>query len=104
MLCRFDVLCCLSGSKAEGAAGAGEGALYKLFQHAYVPFLMRREVRATVMIVFFAWLCSSVAVSTTSALYTSVSLCVLALSTTSALYTLCLFVCSLLSQKRLNRF
>ncbi|XP_013148224.1 PREDICTED: Niemann-Pick C1 protein isoform X2 [Papilio polytes] len=60
---RFDVLCCLSGSKAEGAAGAGEGALYKLFQHAYVPFLMRREVRATVMIVFFAWLCSSVAVA-----------------------------------------
>ncbi|XP_045537294.1 NPC intracellular cholesterol transporter 1 isoform X2 [Papilio machaon] len=60
---RFDVLCCLSGSKAEGAVGAGEGALYKLFQHAYVPFLMRREVRATVMIVFFAWLCSSVAVA-----------------------------------------
>ncbi|XP_013179899.1 PREDICTED: Niemann-Pick C1 protein isoform X3 [Papilio xuthus] len=60
---RFDVLCCVSGSKVEGAGAAGEGALYKLFQHAYVPFLMRREVRATVMILFFAWLCSSVAVA-----------------------------------------
>ncbi|XP_068617935.1 NPC intracellular cholesterol transporter 1 isoform X2 [Battus philenor] len=59
---RFDVLCCLSGSKAD-AQSPGEGALYKLFSHVYVPFLMKREVRASVMIIFFAWLCSSVAVA-----------------------------------------
>ncbi|CAG4956215.1 unnamed protein product [Parnassius apollo] len=59
---RFDVLCCMSGAKAETPA-AGEGALYNLFRHVYVPFLMKREVRASVMIIFFAWLCSSVAVA-----------------------------------------
>ncbi|XP_041982247.1 NPC intracellular cholesterol transporter 1 isoform X2 [Aricia agestis] len=58
---RFDVLCCIGGTKSE--AGGGEGALYGLFRHLYVPFLMKREVRAAVMIIFFAWLCSSVAVA-----------------------------------------
>ncbi|CAH2044145.1 unnamed protein product, partial [Iphiclides podalirius] len=59
---RFDVLCCLSGSKTD-SQGASDGALYNLFRHLYVPFLMKREVRASVMILFFAWLCSSVAVA-----------------------------------------
>ncbi|KAM3957916.1 Niemann-Pick type C-1a isoform 1-T1 [Aphomia sociella] len=59
---RFDVVCCCSGPKAP-EAGAGEGTLYNLFKHIYVPFLMQREVRASVMIIFFAWLCSSVAVA-----------------------------------------
>ncbi|XP_064073679.1 NPC intracellular cholesterol transporter 1 isoform X2 [Vanessa tameamea] len=59
---RFDVLCCAAGTKADGAA-AGEGALFNLFRYVYVPFLMKREVRASVMIIFFAWLCSSVAVA-----------------------------------------
>ncbi|KOB77248.1 Niemann-Pick C1 protein [Operophtera brumata] len=40
-----------------------EGALYNLFKQVYVPFLMKREARAAVMIIFFAWLCSSVALS-----------------------------------------
>ncbi|XP_052755080.1 NPC intracellular cholesterol transporter 1 isoform X3 [Galleria mellonella] len=59
---RFDVVCCVSGTKAAEGAG-GEGALYHVFRHVYVPFLMKREVRASVMIIFFAWLCSSVAVA-----------------------------------------
>ncbi|XP_061379170.1 NPC intracellular cholesterol transporter 1 isoform X2 [Danaus plexippus] len=60
---RFDVFCCLSGAKSEAAEVAGEGGLYNLFRYVYVPFLMKREVRASVMIIFFAWLCSSVAVA-----------------------------------------
>lgn len=59
---RFDIFCCLRGTKTD-LAEQGEGALYNLFQHFYVPFLMKREVRASVMIIFFAWLCSSVAVA-----------------------------------------
>ncbi|CAG4982286.1 unnamed protein product [Colias eurytheme] len=59
---RFDIFCCVSGTKTD-AADAGEGALYNVFKYAYVPFLMRREVRAAVMVIFFAWLCSSVAVA-----------------------------------------
>lgn len=60
---RFDVFCCVQGTKAESGTESGEGALYNVFKHVYVPFLMKREVRASVMIIFFAWLCSSVAVS-----------------------------------------
>nr|UZD10842.1 Niemann-Pick type C1 a [Mythimna separata] len=60
---RFDVLCCVQGTKAEGGTEGGEGALYNVFRQLYVPFLMKREVRASVMIIFFAWLCSSVAVA-----------------------------------------
>ncbi|KAJ8715247.1 hypothetical protein PYW08_005228 [Mythimna loreyi] len=60
---RFDVLCCVQGTKAESGAESGEGALYNVFKQVYVPFLMKREVRASVMIIFFAWLCSSVAVA-----------------------------------------
>ncbi|XP_034834594.1 NPC intracellular cholesterol transporter 1 isoform X1 [Maniola hyperantus] len=60
---RYDVFCCLAGSKTNSAREAGDGALYNLFRHVYVPFLMKREVRASVMIIFFAWLCSSVAVA-----------------------------------------
>ncbi|CAH2093182.1 unnamed protein product [Euphydryas editha] len=59
---RYDVFCCAAGTKAADGA-AGEGALYNLFRFVYVPFLMKREVRASVMIIFFAWLCSSVAVA-----------------------------------------
>ncbi|XP_075980245.1 Niemann-Pick type C-1a isoform X2 [Anticarsia gemmatalis] len=60
---RFDMFCCVQGTKAEAGTEGGEGLLYNLFKHAYVPFLMKREVRASVMIIFFAWLCSSVAVA-----------------------------------------
>ncbi|XP_047992313.1 NPC intracellular cholesterol transporter 1 isoform X1 [Leguminivora glycinivorella] len=59
---RFDVFCCVQGSKVD-MPDAYDGLLYNLFKHVYVPFLMKREVRASVMIIFFAWLCSSVAVA-----------------------------------------
>ena len=40
-----------------------EGALYKLFQHVYAPFLLSKPVRVIVSIVFFGWLCASIAVA-----------------------------------------
>lgn len=40
-----------------------EGALYKFFKSIYVPFLMQKTVRAIVMVVFFGWFCSSIAVA-----------------------------------------
>ncbi|KAJ2940417.1 hypothetical protein O0L34_g97 [Tuta absoluta] len=60
---RFDIFCCVQGTKADNTADGNEGALYNMFKHVYVPFLMKREVRAAVMVIFFAWLCSSVAVA-----------------------------------------
>lgn len=36
--------------------------LYKLFKYIYAPFLMKKWVRASVVVVFFGWLCSSIAV------------------------------------------
>lgn len=39
-----------------------EGILYKLFKVLYVPLLMKSVVRAAVMVVFFGWVCASVAV------------------------------------------
>lgn len=38
------------------------GALYKLFEACYVPMLLNKWVRPAVMVVFFGWLCSSLAV------------------------------------------
>ena len=42
---------------------AAEGVLYKLFQHAYAPFILSKPMRAIVVVVFFGWLCASIAVS-----------------------------------------
>ena len=36
--------------------------LYKLFEHLYAPFLLKKWVRAAVIVVFFGWACSSIAV------------------------------------------
>ncbi len=36
--------------------------LYRLFEHLYAPFLMKKWVRAAVIVLFFGWACSSVAV------------------------------------------
>ena len=38
------------------------GILYKLFKIVYVPLLLKKWVRAFVMLVFFGWICSSIAV------------------------------------------
>lgn len=59
---RFDICCCVQGSKKDSDEPE-EGALYKFFKHAYVPFIMNKFVRAAVMVIFFGWLCSSIAVA-----------------------------------------
>ena len=58
---RLDVCCFIKGKKTD--AVPTEGLLYKFFKSVYVPFLMRKTVRIIVMIVFFGWLCSSIAIA-----------------------------------------
>ncbi|CAB3230588.1 unnamed protein product [Arctia plantaginis] len=60
---RFDIFCCVKGTKEEAGTDVKEGALYNMFKDVYSPFVMKREVRAAVLVLFFAWLCSSVAVA-----------------------------------------
>lgn len=62
---RWDVLCFLRGSKKDTVVNVNmkEGVLYKFFKVIYVPFLMKKIVRISVMVVFFGWLCSSIAVA-----------------------------------------
>lgn len=58
---RYDIICCVKASKKDAAAHS-EGSMYKVFKYLYAPFLMKKRVRPVVVVVFFAWLCSSVAV------------------------------------------
>ena len=60
---RYDVLCFLRGSKKDMPLVQKEGVLYKFFKYIYTPFLMKKWTRIGVMIVFFGWLCSSIAVA-----------------------------------------
>lgn len=60
---RFDVLCFLRGSKKDMPLVQKEGVLYKFFKYIYTPFLMKKWTRIGVMILFFGWLCSSIAVA-----------------------------------------
>ncbi|KAK3872829.1 hypothetical protein Pcinc_022085 [Petrolisthes cinctipes] len=57
---RFDIVCCVKGKQKEGAPR--EGLLQKVFAGVYAPTLLSRWVRPLVMVVFAAWLCSSIAV------------------------------------------
>lgn len=59
---RFDIFCFLRGKKLDTNIKQ-EGLLYKFFKTLYVPFLMKKTVRVLVMIIFFGWLCSSIAVA-----------------------------------------
>lgn len=59
---RFDVLCFIRG-KREEMLPVMEGSLYRCFKENYVPFLMQKNVRAIVMVAFFGWFCSSVAIA-----------------------------------------
>ena len=54
---QWDVLCCVKGSKKDHTLS--EGMLYKLFKYLYAPALMKKWVRASVVVIFFGWLCSS---------------------------------------------
>jgi Niemann-Pick C1 protein len=62
---RWDVLCFLRGSKKDVVPNTvvKEGVLYKFFKVIYVPFLMKKIIRISVMVIFFGWLCSSIAVA-----------------------------------------
>ncbi|XP_057666723.1 NPC intracellular cholesterol transporter 1-like isoform X1 [Diorhabda carinulata] len=60
---RFDIFCFIRGSKKNEPTTSGDGLLYSFFKHIYVPTLMNKPVRCIVMIVFFGWLCSSIAVT-----------------------------------------
>lgn len=59
---RLDVCCFVRGKKTD-VAPISEGLLYKFFKSVYVPFLMKKSVRVIVMIIFFGWLCSSIAIA-----------------------------------------
>lgn len=59
---RYDILCCIKASK-KVESNHSEGTLYKIFKYLYAPFLMKKWVRPLVMIIFFGWFCSSVAVT-----------------------------------------
>lgn len=49
-------------SKQDDGDDIGDGILYKVFKFVYVPMLLKKWVRVVVLIVFFGWLCSSIAV------------------------------------------
>ncbi|XP_015113278.1 NPC intracellular cholesterol transporter 1 isoform X2 [Diachasma alloeum] len=59
---RLDVCCWLRGSKKDSGEEVVDGILYKIFKLAYVPFLLQKWVRAGIMVIFFGWLCTSIAV------------------------------------------
>lgn len=60
---RLDIFCFIKGSKKDDTEDVEvEGILYKIFKLAYVPFLMKKWVRASVVVIFFGWLCTSLAV------------------------------------------
>ena len=59
---RLDICCFVRGSKKDSSEEVVDGILYKIFKVAYVPLLMKKWVRAGVMIIFFGWICTSIAV------------------------------------------
>lgn len=61
---RYDVVCFLRGSKkSSNRSRKREGLLYGFFKTFYVPFLMKKPIRACTMVLFFAWLCMSISVA-----------------------------------------
>lgn len=60
---RLDIFWCIkSKSKSDKHLAGKEGLLYTYFKDIYAPFLMKDSVRIVVLLVFGAWLCSSIAV------------------------------------------
>ena len=63
---RLDICCCVHASKKRDTGYEDSGAagtLYKIFEAAYAPFLLSKPVRVAVVVVFFGWLCASIAVA-----------------------------------------
>ncbi|KAK0092687.1 hypothetical protein PV326_000847, partial [Microctonus aethiopoides] len=59
---RFDICCWIYGSKKDTSDEITDGSLYKIFKLFYAPLLLKKWVRPGVMIIFFGWLCTSIAV------------------------------------------
>ncbi|XP_050702417.1 NPC intracellular cholesterol transporter 1-like isoform X2 [Eriocheir sinensis] len=57
---RWEVLCCVKGDDKDTVVK--EGLLQEVVRRAYAPALLSQWVRPAVVVVFAAWLCSSVAV------------------------------------------
>lgn len=57
---RLDICCCIKFKKSDIVHS--DGLLFKFFRSVYVPFLMKKVIRAFIMILFFAWFCASIAI------------------------------------------
>ncbi|XP_015908024.1 NPC intracellular cholesterol transporter 1 isoform X1 [Parasteatoda tepidariorum] len=57
---RLDLFCCIRTAKQDKVNT--KGVLYKFFKNVYAPLLLNNFSRVLVLIGFFGWLCSSVAV------------------------------------------
>ncbi|XP_045477645.1 NPC intracellular cholesterol transporter 1 isoform X2 [Harmonia axyridis] len=59
---RFDICFFLRGTKKDDNMPIPDGLLYTFFKSIYTPLLMKKYVRVSVVIIFFGWVCSSLAV------------------------------------------
>lgn len=57
---RLDICCCIKFKKSDIVHS--DGLLFKFFRSVYVPFLMKKVIRAFTMVLFFAWFCASIAI------------------------------------------
>lgn len=55
------MLCCLQSPTKEERE-AEDGTLHSFFRKLYVPFLLHKYTRASVMLLFLGWLCVSLSV------------------------------------------
>ncbi|KRT84012.1 Hedgehog receptor, partial [Oryctes borbonicus] len=59
---RYDVCCFIKGSKKDtDQEETSDGILYSFFKYMYTPFVMNKVSRIVIVIVFFGWLCFSIA-------------------------------------------
>jgi tRNA uridine 5-carbamoylmethylation protein Kti12 len=59
--CRFDIVCCIKSQKEDNAEY--KSLLERLFESFYAPFLLNKWVKPVVVVLFFGWLCTSIAVA-----------------------------------------
>ena len=58
---RFDVFCCIVSSADDAGSTQEKNLLSRVFEKFYAPFLLGFFwVRAIIVLLFFAWLCSSI--------------------------------------------
>lgn len=59
---RYDICCFIKGSKKDAEQEENsDGILYSFFKYVYTPFIMNKINRAVIMVIFFGWLCLSIA-------------------------------------------